>query len=67
MLRLQTAPLFGSCIRREVSRLDAGCRMAGGVIGKVPRAFRDTSISLFRADQRIFEDLVDGWRTQMLA
>lgn len=41
--------------------------MVDAVIGKVPRAFRDASISLFRADERVFEGMLDGWRTQMLA
>ncbi|QDE34837.1 site-specific integrase [Microbacterium foliorum] len=35
--------------------------------GRVPRQFRDASISLFRADERVFEGMVEGWRTQMLA
>jgi hypothetical protein len=37
-----------------------------GVPGFVPR-LRDPGVTLFRADDRVFEAMVDGWRTQMLA
>ncbi len=38
-----------------------------GVPGFVPRVLRDPGVTLFRADGRVFEAMVDGWRTQMLA
>lgn len=38
-----------------------------GVPGFVPRLLRDPGVTLFRADDRVFEAMVDGWRTQMLA
>ncbi|WP_328321876.1 hypothetical protein OHA70_25565 [Kribbella sp. NBC_00382] len=38
-----------------------------GVPGFVPRVLRDPDVSLFRADDRVFEAMVDGWRSQMLA
>lgn len=41
--------------------------MSERVVGAVPRAFRDPSIQLFRADERVFEGMIEGWRTQMLA
>ena len=41
--------------------------MTDGVKGAVPRALRDPSIQLFRADERVFEAMIEGWRTQMLA
>ncbi|MER7244651.1 tyrosine-type recombinase/integrase [Kribbella sp. NPDC000426] len=38
-----------------------------GVPGFVPRVLRDPDVSLFRADDRVFEAILDGWRSQMLA
>jgi integrase/recombinase XerD len=38
-----------------------------GVPGFVPRVLDDPSIRLFRADERVFDAMVDGWRAQMLA
>jgi hypothetical protein len=38
-----------------------------GIPGFVPRVLRDPDVSLFRADDRVFEAMVDGWRSQMLA
>jgi site-specific recombinase XerD len=37
------------------------------VPGFVPRVLRDQGVGLFRAEERVFEAMVDGWRTQMLA
>ncbi|MEU7819142.1 hypothetical protein [Pseudonocardia sp. NPDC049154] len=37
------------------------------VPGFVPRVLRDSSVGLFRAEDRVFEAMVDGWRAQMLA
>ena len=37
------------------------------VPGFVPRSVRDPEIRLFRAEDRVFEAMLDGWRTQMLA
>ena len=33
----------------------------------MPRVLVDRSVSLFRAEDRVFEAMVDGWRSQMLA
>lgn len=41
--------------------------MAGEVPGAVPRRLREGAVSLFRADERVFEGMVEGWRAQMLA
>ena len=41
--------------------------MVERVSGAVPRLFRDPSVQLFRADERVFEGMLEGWRTQMLA
>lgn len=37
------------------------------VPGFVPKLLTDASIGLFRADERVFEAMADGWRAQMLA
>ena len=37
------------------------------VPGFVPRVLRDQGVGLFRAEERVFEAMVDGWRTPMLA
>lgn len=38
-----------------------------GVPGFVPRSLSDPDVRLFRAEDRVFEAMVDGWCTQMLA
>jgi integrase/recombinase XerD len=38
-----------------------------GVPGFVPRVLRDQDVGLFRAEDRVFEAMLDGWRAQMLA
>lgn len=38
-----------------------------GVPGFVPRVLRDGEVGLFRAEDRVFEAMVEGWRAQMLA
>ncbi|MBN2177059.1 MAG: site-specific integrase [Demequinaceae bacterium] len=35
--------------------------------GRVPVLLADPDIALFRAEDRVFDAMVDGWRTQMLA
>ena len=35
--------------------------------GAVPRLLSDPSVGLFRADERVFEAMVEGWRSQMMA
>lgn len=35
--------------------------------GFVPRFLRDDAVGLFRADERVFNAMVDGWSAQMLA
>lgn len=37
-----------------------------GVPGFVPRVLRDPGVGLFRADERVFDAMLDGWRAQML-
>ncbi|MGF4042316.1 tyrosine-type recombinase/integrase [Paenarthrobacter nitroguajacolicus] len=41
--------------------------MSGAVPGFVPRMLVDPDIGLFRADERAFTAMLDGWRAQMLA
>lgn len=41
--------------------------MSGAVPGFVPRLLVDPSVGLFRADERVFTAMLDGWRAQMLA
>lgn len=45
--------------------------MCGGwmdaVPGFVPRVLRDQNVGLFRAEDRVFETMLDGWRSHMLA
>jgi integrase/recombinase XerD len=41
--------------------------MDGVVPGFVPRVLRDPAVSMFRADDRVFDAMLDGWRAQMLA
>ena len=41
--------------------------MAGAIPGAIPRHLKDRSVQLFRADERVFEAMVDGWTSQMLA
>ena len=37
------------------------------VPGQVPAVLTDAGVRLFRADERVFEAMLDGWRAQMLA
>ncbi|MDQ1724586.1 MAG: hypothetical protein QOG52_1614 [Frankiaceae bacterium] len=37
------------------------------VPGFVPRVLTDPNVGLFRADERVFDAMIDGWRAQMLA
>lgn len=37
------------------------------VPGFVPQLMTAEGVGLFRADQRVFEAMLDGWRAQMLA
>ena len=41
--------------------------MDGVVPGFVPRVLSDPTVGLFRADERVFGAMLDGWRAQMLA
>ena len=41
--------------------------MDQSVPGFVPRFLRDDSVGLFRADERVFNAMLDGWSSQMLA
>ncbi len=41
--------------------------MDGGAPGFVPRVLSDPAVGLFRADERVFDAMLDGWRAQMLA
>jgi site-specific recombinase XerD len=41
--------------------------MDDSVPGFVPRLLSDPTIGLFRADERVFDAMLDGWRAQMLA
>lgn len=37
------------------------------VPGLVPQFLRDDAVGLFRADERVFDAMIDGWSAQMLA
>jgi integrase/recombinase XerD len=37
------------------------------VPGYIPKLLTDPSVGLFRADERVFEAMVEGWRSQMMA
>ncbi|MCY1378175.1 hypothetical protein D9M69_657880 [compost metagenome] len=41
--------------------------MSSAVPGFHPRILVDLDIGLFRADERVFTAMLDGWRAQMLA
>ena len=41
--------------------------MDGRAPGFVPRVLSDPVVGLFRADERVFDAMLDGWRAQMLA
>jgi integrase/recombinase XerD len=41
--------------------------VSGAVPGFVPRMLVDPDVGLFRADERVFTAMLDGWRAQMLA
>lgn len=41
--------------------------MTDRIPGFIPRVLTDPSVTLFRADERVFDAMVDGWCTQMLA
>lgn len=41
--------------------------MGGSVPGFIPKLLSDPTIGLFRADERVFDAMLDGWRAQMLA
>jgi len=41
--------------------------MDGVVPGFVPRVLSDPTVRAFRADERAFDAMLDGWRAQMLA
>lgn len=41
--------------------------MVGSIPGFVPRLLDDPTVGLFRADERVFDAMLDGWRAQMLA
>ena len=38
-----------------------------GVPGFVPRVLRDAEVGLFRAEDRVFDAMIDGWKAQMMA
>ena len=41
--------------------------MAEELPGFIPRVLRLNDVSLLRADETVFNAMVDGWRAQMLA
>lgn len=45
---------------------DARCAVQG-VPGFVPRVLRDAEVGLFRAEDRVFDAVIDGWKPQMMA
>lgn len=49
--------------------LPVGGRMSGSdeLPGLIPRILSNGDVSLLRADERVFEAMLDGWPAQMLA
>ena len=43
------------------------CGVAEELPGFIPRVLRLDDVSLLRADETVFNAMVDGWRAQMLA
>jgi integrase/recombinase XerD len=41
--------------------------MADELPGFIPHLLRTSDVSLLRADERVLEAMLDGWRAQMLA
>jgi hypothetical protein len=41
--------------------------MTGDLPGFIPQVLRLDDVSLLRADETVFNAMVDGWRAQMLA
>lgn len=68
-----------NCVRgqdysdRNSSRRQAGCRGCSAIVmaeelpGFIPHILRADDVSLLRADETVFNAMVDGWRAQMLA
>jgi hypothetical protein len=57
----------GAAAHCRFPALNAGfcaCEVPGWMLcGFVPRVLRDQGVGLFRAEERVFEAMVDGWRT----
>jgi integrase/recombinase XerD len=47
--------------------LRAADGMTGDLPGFIPQVLRLDDVSLLRADETVFNAMVDGWRAQMLA
>jgi hypothetical protein len=56
-----------NALRRAACCLRQRGAMGDGIPGFVPKLLSDPTVGLFRADERIFDAMVDGWRAQMLA
>jgi integrase/recombinase XerD len=63
-----TTPAIGQrAWDRQLSALWAAVSMAEELPGFIPRVLRLDDVSLLRADETVFNAMVDGWRAQMLA
>jgi hypothetical protein len=57
----------------NLGRRQAGCgdswaiAMAEELPGFIPHILRAEDVSLLRADEAVFNAMIDGWRAQMLA
>ena len=52
---------------RRFGRLRTATVVAEELPGFIPRVLRLDDVSLLRADETVFNAMVDGWRAQMLA
>jgi len=52
---------------RRLDTLRAAAGMAKELPGFIPHVLRVDDVSLLRADETVFNAMVDGWRAQMLA
>ena len=54
-------------VRRPQYGIWPATPMADELPGSIPHLLRASDVSLLRADERVLEAMLDGWRAQMLA
>lgn len=60
----------GQCAVRFLHLMQVSTKwgaMVEPIPGAIPRLLLDSRVGLFRADERVFEAMVEGWRSQMMA